>query len=88
MALVALTVASAGITAALSGLRGSAARLLVGLTLLSSLALVQTPWLASLLHLAPLHLDDWLIAIGGGLAAAAIPALSGIVRKGARGTGA
>ena len=73
MALVALTVASAGITAALSGLRGRMARVLVAATLASSLALVQVPWLASLLHLAPLHVDDWLIAIGGGLAAAAIP---------------
>jgi len=73
MALVALTVASAGVTAALSGLRGRMARLLVALTLLSSLALVQVPWLAKGLHLAPLHLDDWLIAVGGGLLAALIP---------------
>ena len=49
--------------------------MLVAATLVSSLVLVQVPWLASLLHLAPLHADDWLIAIGGGLAAAAIPAL-------------
>jgi len=34
---------------------------------------VQVPWLAKWLHLAPLHLDDWLIAIGGGLLAALIP---------------
>lgn len=73
MALVALTVASAGITAALSGLRGRASRLLVTLTLLSSLILVQVPWLAAVLHLRPLHLDDWLIAVGGGLLAALIP---------------
>lgn len=73
MALVALTVASAGITAALSGLRGRTARLLVALTLLSSLVLVQVPWFAAPLHLKPLHLDDWLIAIGGGLLAALIP---------------
>ena len=82
MALVALTVASAGITVALSGLRGRMARVLVAATLLSSVALVQVPWLASLLHLAPLHADDWLIAIGGGLAAAAIPALPRLARKG------
>ncbi len=73
MALVALTVASAGITAALSGLRGRASRMLVALTLLSSLILVQVPWPASMLHLRPLHLDDWLIAVGGGLLAALIP---------------
>ena len=66
-------VASAGITAALSGLRGRTARLLVALTLLSSLVLVQVPWFAAPLHLKPLHLDDWLIAIGGGLLAALIP---------------
>jgi len=73
MALVSLTVASAGITAALSSLRGHLARLLVALTLLSSIILVQVPWLAALLHLKPLHVDDWLIAISGGLVAALIP---------------
>jgi Ca2+-transporting ATPase len=73
MALVALTLASAGITAALSRLRGRTALQMVGLTLLLAVVLVQVPWLAAALHLQPLHLDDWLLALGGALAVALIP---------------
>jgi Ca2+-transporting ATPase len=72
MALVALAAASAGITAQLTRLRGAAARLAAGATLALAFVLVQVPWLARLLHLAPLHADDWLLAIGGGLLAAAL----------------
>lgn len=75
MALVVLTVASAGVTAALSRLRSLAAKLIVGLTILTSVMLVQVPGLAALLHLKPLHLDDWAFAAVGGLLAAVIPAL-------------
>lgn len=76
MALVTLTAASAGITASLSGLRNGAARIMVLGTLLLSLVLVQTPNLASLLHLKPLHFEDWLLALGGGLVASLIAALA------------
>jgi Ca2+-transporting ATPase len=65
MALVALTAASAGITARLSGLRTRAAQGMVAATLLSALVLVQTPVLARLLHLAPLGLGDWSLSFGG-----------------------
>jgi Ca2+-transporting ATPase len=75
MALVALTVASAGITAALSRLRSLAAVVMVISTIGLSLVLVQVPALAHYLHLQPLHLDDWLIAIAGGLLAALLPAV-------------
>jgi Ca2+-transporting ATPase len=34
-----------------------------------SVLLVQTPLLAAFLHLRPLHLDDWLLALAGGLLA-------------------
>ena len=74
MALVALTVASAGITASLSRLRSVTASLIAGLTILASVVLVQVPALAALLHLKPLHIDDWAIAVVGGLLAAVIPA--------------
>lgn len=74
MALVALTVASAGITAALSGLHGLAARVVVAATIGLSLILVQVPALAHYLHLRPLHVDDWLLAGAGGLLAALLPA--------------
>ena len=69
MALVALTAASAGITLNLSRLRTPAAWVMVGGTLALSALFVQTPLLAAFLHLRPLHLDDWLLALAGGLLA-------------------
>ena len=76
MALVALTVASAGITAALSRLESLAARMTVVMTICLTVILVQTPALAEHLHLHPLHVDDWMIAVAGGLLAALVPAIS------------
>lgn len=73
MALVVLTVASAGITASLSRLRTRSAWLVVVASVGVTVLLVQIPSLAALLHVRPLHLDDWLIAAGGGLAAGLIP---------------
>ncbi|GAB4352740.1 MAG: calcium-translocating P-type ATPase, PMCA-type [Kiloniellaceae bacterium] len=67
MAMVALIVASATVTAALSGLRSRAALVTVAATIASAVVIVQVPPLAGLLHLSPLHLADWLIAaVGGG----------------------
>lgn len=76
MALVALTAASAGITLNLSRLRTLAAWVMVGGTLMLSVLLVQTPGLAALLHLRPLHFDDWLLALAGGLVASLLTAFS------------
>ena len=78
MALVLLTAASAGITACLSGLRSYAARGMVLGTMALSVLLVQTPALATLLHLKPLHSDDWLLAVSGGLLAALLSAASAV----------
>ena len=75
MAIVALTVASATVTIGLSGLATRAAVLVSIAGLLSALAFVQVPALAQLLHLSPLHADDWLIAASGGLVAGALSAL-------------
>ncbi len=80
MALVALTIASATVTAGLSGLRTRGAWVMVTITLALSALLVQTPWLAGRLHLSPLHWDDWLGAAGGGLLAAVV---STFLRSGA-----
>jgi len=66
MALVVLTLASAGLTVQLSRLRTPAARIMVVATVALSLLLVQVPVLSAFLHLKPLHVDDWLLAIGGG----------------------
>lgn len=76
MALVALTSASAGITAALSRLRTLTAQVIVSLNIISSIILIQIPTLAALLHLSPLHLEDWMIAMGSGLIAAFIPSIT------------
>lgn len=73
MALATLTSASAFITAALSRLRTRAAWVMCIATLASSFALIQTPRLGTLLHLTPLHWDDWVLALLGSIAAAAIP---------------
>ncbi|ABI60486.1 cation-translocating P-type ATPase [Nitrosomonas eutropha] len=80
MALVALTVASATVTAALSGLRTAVAWTVVLVTLALSIILVQIPLLSSWLHITPLHGDDWAIAVGGGLLVSLLPALRWLPR--------
>jgi Ca2+-transporting ATPase len=81
MALVALIVASATMTAGLTRLSSRGSLIAVLATISSALVLVQVPALASLLHLSPLHADDWLIAGLGGLLggslAAFLPSLAG-----------
>jgi P-type Ca2+ transporter type 2C len=67
VALATLALASSFLTAALSRLRTRAAWLVSAATVASAIVLVQTPWLARLLHLEPLHLEDWAVAVGGAL---------------------
>lgn len=74
MGLVALTVASATVTLGLAGVRARAGRILAATTVVSSVLLVQTPFLADALHVTPLHLDDWLIGALGGVLAAVLAA--------------
>jgi P-type Ca2+ transporter type 2C len=81
MALVALTFSSAGITASLSKLQGLAPKLVVFCTIGFSLLLVQTPGIAALLHLSPLHWDDWAIAAVGALLVSILPTLPWFRRK-------
>ncbi len=66
MAIVALLIASVATTASLSRLRSWAAWIVVLGSLASLLLLVQVPALAHLVHLRPLHLDDWIISIAAG----------------------
>jgi Ca2+-transporting ATPase len=81
MALVALVVASATMTAGLTRLRSQSSVIAVLATIGSAVLLVQIAPLARLLHLSPLHLDDWLIAgLGGAIVASLavfIPSLGG-----------
>jgi Ca2+-transporting ATPase len=86
MAMVMLVTASASTTVVLSRLRTRAARVVVAFSLAVTAILVQTPWLAGLVHLRPLHLDDWLLAIAGG--AVVVPLLLGVERGAPRPIGA
>jgi len=69
MAIAVLTLTSAGIVCALSGLRSRSARWIVLLTLLASVLGIQLRPLATRLHLHPLHGDDWLLAAAASLVA-------------------
>lgn len=75
MALVALIMASAAITAGLSRLRSRSAIAAVIVTVASAAILSQIPSVALLLHLRPLHGDDWLIAGCSGLLAGSLAIL-------------
>lgn len=65
MTLVTLSFASAILTMILSGLSSRISRVIVTMTIFMTLLLVQIPWLASMLHLKPLHIDDLLLSALG-----------------------
>lgn len=73
MAMVVLSCASAADTALLSRLRTKSAWLMTSMTLIIAAVFVQDPWFAKHLALQPLHGDDWLIAVAGGLLSVATP---------------
>ncbi len=73
MALVSLVAFGAALTASLSGLRTRTALAITAAPLALALLLVQTPRLSELVHLRPLHLDDWVIGMGGGFLAVFLP---------------
>ncbi|MEK7791856.1 MAG: cation-transporting P-type ATPase [Pseudomonadota bacterium] len=81
MALVSLIAASVGITAVLSRMHSRTAWCIVMITIGLSLLLVQIPALSGFLHLVPLHIDDWLLAIAGGLMAAAFTLLDSMYKS-------
>lgn len=62
-ALAILTFSSAGITAALSRLRSRVAWLTVVLTVVTTVAAIQTPLFYQLLDLQPLHWPDWIFVV-------------------------
>ena len=67
MALAVLTLSGVALTAALSRLRTRMAWLVAGAGGLLSAALIQTPALARLLHLEPLHPADWALALAAAI---------------------
>ena len=81
MALVTLVIASATLTATLSGLRTLTARTVVAASIASAAILVQIPLLAELLHVEPLHSDDWLVATAGGFVPGAIASVFNWTRR-------
>ena len=75
LAVAGLTFASAALTAALSRLRTWVARSIAGGTVVLSILLIQTPPLARLLHMQPLHWDDWGLVVAAGALPALLPLL-------------
>jgi Ca2+-transporting ATPase len=75
IALAVLVIASAMITGCLSGLKKWTARILVAAAVASLVLLVQVPMLARLVHLTPLDLADWAIAVVAGVASGGLSPL-------------
>lgn len=63
-AMVLLTLWSAGVALSLTRLSSRSAIVLATVTIASSVALVQNAKKLEALHLAPIHLVDWLVALG------------------------
>jgi Ca2+-transporting ATPase len=64
MALAILCSGSAWLTVSLGGLKSHVSRIITVLVFASALILIQSP-LSIMLHLEPLHINDWLIALAG-----------------------
>jgi Ca2+-transporting ATPase len=77
MVLAVLTMASAVLTAALSGLRTGTARCVAAATAGLSVGLIQIPAASRTLHMEPLHADDWGLAV----AAAVLVGLPVLLRR-------
>jgi Ca2+-transporting ATPase len=77
-AMAALTLSSATLVAGMSRLRTATARWIAAGTVAATLLLVQVPWIAPLLHMEPLHLDDWLLVLAGSIGAALVPTIAAL----------
>jgi Ca2+-transporting ATPase len=73
VALAALTTSGTAVMLALSRLRTRPARIMAAIGTLLSVALIQIPWAAERLHLLPLDLADWAIAVAGSAMAVGLP---------------
>ena len=76
MALLLLILSSIGMTAVLSRMHSTWAWIVTGMTGATALLLAQTPILSAFLHLSPLHWDDWMLIVAGGVITAALTALT------------
>lgn len=75
MAMVTLIVASATTTLGLSSLRTRSSVVAIVGSLASAVVFVQSGPIAELLHLSPLHADDWLLAAAAGVVPGALASL-------------
>jgi Ca2+-transporting ATPase len=80
MAMAILIFASAALAGLLSRLRTTAARVVTFATAALSVAAIQVTPVAALLHVEPLHADEWAIAIAAGLAAVSLLGLPDLIR--------
>lgn len=81
ISLAVLILATATLTAVLSGFATKSSRIIVSVAVLSLVALVQIPALATLVHLSPLHLEDWALAALAGVVSGAPSVLFTRVRN-------
>lgn len=79
VALAALTTSGTAVMLALTRLRTRPARVMAALGTMLSVALIQVPWAAERLHLLPLDLADWAIAIAGSAAAVGLPFIAAAI---------
>jgi len=84
MALLVLSVTSAGFVSVLSGLRTRVARWIALSTVALAAVLIQVPSLAAHLHMHPLHLRDWWLAASGGAVACAPLLIAEIAQRARR----
>ena len=76
IALAVLIVAGVTTMGILSALRTWTARTIAAAALASLVLLVQAPGIAPLIHLRPLHLRDWVIAVGAGILTGGLSSLT------------
>lgn len=81
IALAVLVLASVTITSTLSGLKTWTARIIIAAVVASLVLLVQVPTLAPLVHMRPLRLHDWVIAVGAGVFSGGLSLLLALRRK-------
>jgi Ca2+-transporting ATPase len=75
IALAILVVASGTVTVGLCRMRGRLALGLSAAAVASAFLMIQVEPIARLMHMSPLHSQDWLLALGSGLAAGALSTL-------------
>jgi Ca2+-transporting ATPase len=80
MVIIALSSASAALIVVLSRLRTRTATIVAVATMGLSFFLVQVPALAALMHVRPLHVDDWAVAMAIALGSVVCPQL--VLRSG------